>query len=168
MFAPRLIHPVIAEIYRPDPAATRAFDPPGPPDSGYDDTFKEYVAYDESGARKESERELSPIEVLVQVEQEAFETLVATFGADSPVTDTVLIMRREELDEAGLIDSDGRLDISKGSRVSRLLDPETREVVVPEFQDERVFEARPRSWGYRGRMNLYILYFYRRERLGEL
>lgn len=169
MFAPRLINPVIAEIYRLDAAATWAVDPPGIPDAGYDEVFKEFVAYDETGQRKTTRRERSPIEILVQVEQESYESLVATFGGDSPVTDTVLIMDRRHLVRDGIVDtSTGEIDIPKGSRISRLLHPNTREPLVPAFQDEFIYEVRPRSWGYRGKMNIYVVYLYRRERLGEM
>lgn len=167
MFAPRLIHPVVAVLHRLDPAATWAVDPPGPPDSGFDPDFKEYAIYDDPG-RTSARRERSPIEVRCQVEQESYETLVATFGGDSPVTDTVLVARTKELRAAGLIGSDGELDIPKGSRVSSILDPVTRQKVVKDFSDMYVFEARPRSWGYRDRMNLYVLYFYNRGQVGEV
>lgn len=168
LFAPRLINPVIAEIYRLDAASTWAVDPPGVPDKGYDSVFKEFRAYDQAGERTLSRQERDPIEIFVQVEQESFENLVATFGGDSPVTDTILVAKTTSLATAGLILSDGRLDIPKGSRLSKLMHPHTREQIVPEFSDQFVYEARPRSWGYRGKMNLYVLYFLRRERLGEL
>lgn len=167
LFAPRLIEPVIAVIHRLDAASTWAVDPPGTPSKGYDEVFKEFRVYD-NPTRTESRQELTAIEVLAQVEQESYEALVATFGGDSPVTDTVLVLHRQDMLTANLIASDGRLNIPKGSRVSKLLNAHTREQLVPDFQDEFVFEARPRSWGFRGKMNLFVLYFYRRERLGEL
>jgi hypothetical protein len=165
MFAPRLINPVVAVIHRLDAASTWAEDPPGVPDKGFDSVFKEFRVYDDP-ARTNTRQELAAIEVKAQVEQESYENLVATFGGDSPVTDTVLVLHRRYLKRAGLILADGRLDIPKGSRVSKLYHPTTREQLVPDFEDEFVYEARPRSWGYRGKVNLYILYFYRRKRLG--
>lgn len=165
--APRLIHPVLAVIERLDAAATWAVDPPGTPDKGFDPVFKEPRVSDDP-TREDARQYRAAIEVRVQVEQESYESLVATFGGDSPVTDTALVARTRELKLAGLIDSNGKVDIPKGSKVTKLIDPRTRAQVIPEFEDMFVYEVRPRSWGYAGRMNLYIIYFYKREQLGEL
>lgn len=148
---PLIAQTSVAVIYRLDPTATAAVDPPGPDAAGYDPVFREPIVYDNAGTRTSARRELAPVRVPCQVEAARFEELRQQFSGDAPNSNVVLVLHRQDLETLGLLDPTTRkLLIAVNDRVSGLERSGAPGQVVQPFVGEGlfVFEVRPASFGF--------------------
>lgn len=109
-------------IYRLDPTAQWAYDPPGTPSQGYDDILQEPVITENSITTEweSSRKELSPVRVPAQVEIQSHRRLAMTFSGNVPNSNIVFVTHRMHLEPLGLIDSDGNCLIKPYDRIPSL------------------------------------------------
>lgn len=102
----RLINPFLAEIAQLDTVATDADpDGPGPLTSGYDDDFKETVAYSAGAQPRVDARQEKPLlRIPCQVEVSTLETLEQLGAGASPHSRLTLVFHFEHLEQVGLVD----------------------------------------------------------------
>lgn len=102
----RLINPFLAEIAQLDTVATDADpDGQGPLTSGYDDDFKETVAYSAGAQPRVDARQEKPLlRIPCQVEVSTLETLEQLGSGASPHSRLTLVFHFEHLEQAGLVD----------------------------------------------------------------
>lgn len=102
----RLINPFQAEIAQLDTVATDADpDGPGPLTSGYDDDFKETVAYSAGAQPRVDARQEKPLlRIPCQVEVSTLETLEQLGAGASPHSRLTLVFHFEHLEQVGLVD----------------------------------------------------------------
>jgi len=141
----------IAVIHRLDPTATRSFDPPGEPTSGYDPEFDEPVVYDSGTSRLSARHELPLVRVPCQVETPTFEHLQQFGPGIVENTALVIVTHRQDLQLLSLIDPATRAClIKKSDRVSAIERYGFPGVVQQPLAEDGlyVFEIRPGSWGF--------------------
>jgi len=141
----------VAVLHRLDVAATRAYDPPGVPTTGYDPDFSEPVVYDASNVRTSARRELTAVRVPCQVETPRFEELQQAGAGIIANTSLILVVSRFDLERLSLLDPTTRAPlIRKSDRVSAI----ERYGVTGQSQQPLaddglyVLEVRPASWGF--------------------
>lgn len=102
----RLINPFLAEIAQLDTVATDADpDGQGPLTSGYDDDFKETVAYSAGAQPRVDARQEKPLlRIPCQVEVSTLETLEQLGAGASPHSRLTLVFHFEHLEQVGLVD----------------------------------------------------------------
>jgi hypothetical protein len=150
---PLLLQPSVAVIHRLDISGTRAVDPPGEPDAGYDDTFRETIAYDDTATatRQTTRREMPPIRIPCQVEDPTEERLRQLGIGDDLFVTILLVLHRRDLDRLHLLDANRETKFKKGDRVSRLERyGAPAGTVVKQFASPGFFvqETRAGSWGF--------------------
>lgn len=149
MFRVPLLFPVAAVVHRLSIEATRDVNPPGEPTTGYDETFREPIVYDQAKVRTDARRELPPVRVPCQIESLSFETLRQLALGDAPVTNMVFVFHRRDLESLGLLDANRDVVLKKGDRISAIERLNVPGSVVRTLREPGlfVFEMRPRSWG---------------------
>src|SRR6185295_10120563 len=105
---PLLLAVVDAIVYRLDVAATRALDPPGAATSGFDDAFREPVAYDTQQGSSVADRavarvELAPVRVPCQVETTLYESLAEAYQGNLQQNELAVVFHVKDLTLRGLI-----------------------------------------------------------------
>ena len=166
----RLIFPFLACIGQLDTVATEADpDGAGPLTSGYDPDFREPVRVPLVGSQVGSaaRRELDPIYVPIQIEDEAWEALSAMRTGDSPRTLLRVVMHFADLERLGYVDSttgDAKVP-RKADRLISIHNYSTR-ALVQMMPGGGLFctEAQPRSHGLGSlRRNLLLVVFENRD-----
>lgn len=167
-----LIHPFLVDIAQLAASETRA-DPDGAGalTSGYDDDFREPVAYDQPNATgnvvtRQTTRKENLISAPAQVDSGVFEALQMLRSGKSPSSSVDLTFHVCSLQQLGLIDPDtGLTTIKIGDRLVAIRECKTGELVqtVPTPPGLYVTEVRPSGFMGGGR-NLFIVTFEERER----
>lgn len=156
-----LHNPVLAVIERIDPAATRAFNPPGEDSKGYDDLFQQPTYYvDATGARKSSTQVVEQ-KVLAQVEMDRERMKRMVPAGDMPIFDFALVLHVRDLRRRALLNTDGTCKIKVGDRVSKLVHPRRPTEVVATYSGTEacwIVEVRSASYGFAGRRDLFLLF----------
>lgn len=160
----RLIWPFKAEIARLSQEGTAADpDGAGPLTSGYDPVFREPIK--QAGVVRRVE--LDPIMVPCQVEDRAWEALMASAGGDDPRIEMTLVFHFRDLERMGLVDATtGDALIRKNDRLVAIRDYRTEAVIqsVTTPPGLYVTQALPRSYGLSGlSRNLLAVTFESRE-----
>lgn len=114
-----LIFRFFADVYRLDPAAMAAVNPPGPAATGFDDDFQE-PRLETPGAP--IRREMAPVRLPCQVEPDVWDQLRLFDAGNSPSTGIVLTMHFDDLARAGLVSASGEPTLRPGDRVGGLYD----------------------------------------------
>jgi hypothetical protein len=161
---PLILQASAAVIYRLNTTATRAADPPGSAVSGYDDAFREPVAYDTtqgaSVANRAVERvEYSPVRVPCQVEVANFDMLKESYQGNLQQGEFALVFAVQDLQFLSLIDpSTNKPIFGVGDRVSAIEKLNLPGILsVPLSQGGMFFrEVFPASWGFNDTYNLWI------------
>lgn len=103
----RLLFPMLARIGRLDTASTAGPQEDGQ-QKGYDEDFREPVrVQDGSQEGHSSRKELEPLDLLCQVEDEVWEQMLMLPTGNSPVTRVTLVFHFRDLEEAQLVDVNG-------------------------------------------------------------
>lgn len=148
MFHVGLIFPEVAVIYRLDQPSTWAQDPPGTPSAGYDPILREPYVYRASGVRATTRQEMAPISVPCQYSTMSEYRLRMIFTGDAPVTNSVLILDREDMRNLSLLDATtGECTLKPGDRLDHL---ESKAGVVTRTFNPHLFiyEVRTGSHGF--------------------
>jgi hypothetical protein len=152
---PLLLQRSVAVIHRLDISSTRAANPPGEANVGYDETLREPIVYDGStttpDTRQDTRKELSEIRVPCQVEVLSDEALRELGVGDAPITNMTFVFHRETLENLGLLDSNRDVTLKKGDRVSHLEKYGAAVgTVIKTFSDPGlyIYEMRAGSWGF--------------------
>lgn len=113
----RLIRPLTAEIARVDPATMIS-------SSNYDRHFRNIkkVDSDGDGIGERTRAEFPLLQVQAQIEVANQEQRAMTASGDVPNSRITLVIHLKELEDRGLVDSDGRPVIKVGDRLVRLID----------------------------------------------
>ena len=166
-----LIFPMAVEIERIDTTGTRG-------SGGYDDTFQEPRVFaasqlvpgipDKGAPRGDvATQYLPPIIVEAQVETRDINTLRAALTGKDNIFKIALVIHYEELEERGLIDANGNPLFRSGDRLTRILDPDTHELVmvIPDPPGAYATEDEDQSFGLSGvSRNLLHITFQNRDR----
>ncbi len=114
-----LINPFDLTIAPLDTAATAAVDPPGTPDSGYDDVFREPRVWNTPGTetKETARREGTPYIVRAQVEVGPWNDAQRAELGDDPRFELVAVADLYLLKRDGFLDADGRPNIHRGDRL---------------------------------------------------
>lgn len=107
----RLIRPSKAELAKLDPVATRAIDPPGLPTIGYDDIAREPLVVTnpaKPGGADVLRVNSAPFYLPAQIETPKVDLLLMLAGGVSPERELVLIFHMADIEDAGLVDAQGR------------------------------------------------------------
>lgn len=114
----RLINVFTAVIWRVDTAATAAV-----VGGGYDDEFGETIPVEDgtqTGATSRRE-EAEALRIPVQLDRDVdWHRDILTRGGREIEADIVLVMAREDLENMGLVDADGEVELNKGDRVEAI------------------------------------------------
>lgn len=161
---PLILQPSDAVIYRLDTASTRADNPPGAATSGYDDAFREPVAYDTTqgasvAARVVDRKEFAPIRVPCQVETANFDLLRESYQGNLQQGEFALVFAVQDLQFLNLIDPGTNKPIfAVGDRVSSIEKHNLPGVLSVPLSGEGYFfrEVYPASWGFNDTYNLWI------------
>ena len=150
-----LIFPFRAQVFRLDVAETKAT-------GGYDSTFGETrVHRDAGGKRVTARKEMAPILVRAQIEDQTFDTLNALNAGQSPERTVQLVAHMRWLEQNNLIDpATGLARFRVGDRLGAIYTD--REVLVHTITDPPGLyctEVRPISYGLGGKLNLLLLAF---------
>lgn len=117
-----LVFRFYAEIYRLDPVAMAAVDPPGPATTGFDDDFQEPRLEAMGGLGKPIRREMAAVRLPCQVEPDVWDQLRMFDAGNSPSTGIVLTMHFDDLARAGLVTASGEPTLRAGDRLGGLYD----------------------------------------------
>jgi hypothetical protein len=144
-----------AIVHRRDPIGTRGVDPPGPATDGFDDIFREPVAFDTGTGSEVDTRNvtllyLPPIRVKCQVETTLFDDLRQAFSGGLRESRITLVLHRQDLLPQGLINTKtGNIKLGIGDKVTGF---ERHGLGVPTvtFPEPGLFiqEIRPASFGF--------------------
>ena len=113
-----LINVFVAVIWRVDTAATAAV-----VGGGYDDEFGETIPVDNDTQQGESSLryEATPLRIEVQLDRDSdYHREILTRAGIKQEADIVLIMHREFLENAGLVDADGEVMLNKGDKLEQV------------------------------------------------
>ncbi len=166
----RLIFPFKAEIFRLSQEGTDADpDAGGPLTSGYDPILREPILLPADGVGG-SDRvgaphrvELAPILLPCQIEDQVWESLMASLGGDDPRVELTLIFHFEDLERLSLVDSTtGDALIRKGDRLGSIRDFNLETVVQAVKTPPGLYaiHVQPRSYGLSaGTRNLLAVVF---------
>lgn len=161
---PLILQPSVAVIYRIDTATTRAIDPPGAATSGYNDAFREPVAFDTTEGASIADREIArvefaPIRVPCQVEVANFDLLKESYQGDLQQGEFALVFAVQDLQLLNLIDPTTNKPIFKvGDRVSAIEKLNLPGILAVPLSGEGMHlrEVFPASWGFNDTYNLWI------------
>jgi len=137
-------------------------------ESGYDDEFREplvVVSAEAGSERGTSTRVESLVQLHAQVEPVDVERLAAGMTGPTPDNALTLCLHYKELEDEGLVGSDGRPLLKIGDRLAALRDPRTKELVETFRNPPGMFAIAVRpGWGWLGRKrNLLLITFADRE-----
>lgn len=164
----RLIFPFFAEIAQLDTVETAADpDGAGPLTSGYDDDFRTVIHVPQAGGGGASARKEKPV-ILVpcQIEPIDFDKLQQFASGNIPERDVTLVFHFSDLEELGLVGSDGNALIRFGDRLSAIRQCPSAELVQEVTNPPGLFAVgiRPSGFGLSGgERNLLIVGFNDRE-----
>ena len=151
-------------IARLDLAGTAA--PAAPLDAGFDPVFREprVAPAANAVAGPSTRKELAPIILRAQVEDQSWEEFLASRTGDLDNEEVRLVFHFKDLENAGLVDgtTGDALVPRKGDRLDAILDPRTEALVqlVPNPPGLFCVHAQPRSYGLRSmRRNLLVATF---------
>lgn len=164
IIVPLILQSSQAVICRLNTAATRVANPPGAATGGYDDVFREPVAYDTtqgaSIADRQVERvEFTPVRAPCQVETTNFNLLKESYQGDLQQGEFALVFAVQDLKFLNLIDPTTNKPIfGIGDRVSAIEKLNLPGILsVPLAGDGMYFrEVFPASWGFNDTYNLWI------------
>jgi hypothetical protein len=164
IIVPLILQVSDAVIYRANIAATRAADPPGAATSGFDDAFREPVAYDTTAGASIADRavervEFAPIRVPCQIEVANFNMLKESYQGDLQQGEFALVFAVADLQFLNYIDpSTNKPIFTVGDRVSAIEKHNLPGVLsVPLSGDGMYFrEVFPASWGFNDTYNLWV------------
>jgi hypothetical protein len=164
----------VAEIHRLDVPATDSVKPYAGATSGFDDDFRETVAYDDAPAvgtatkRKVARVDLPPVLVECQVESGNHERHSMKGPGNQPVYAYTLVVHRDVMEELGLLDPKTAVfSIKPNDRCPRILygpDSEREGDVAynfaPEPGDEGLYvhEVKPDSEGFGPAYSLVLIH----------
>lgn len=113
-----LINIFVAVIWRLDTAATAAV-----PGGGYDAEFGETIPVDNGTQEGESSLryEATPLRVEVQLDRDPkWHEAILTRAGIKQAANIVLVMHREFLENAGLVDANGKVMLNKGDKLEQI------------------------------------------------
>lgn len=147
---PLILQPSLAVVHRLSVEATRNADPEGPETTGYDETLREPISYEQGHEVLDTRREMAPIRVPCQIETLSFEALRQLRLGDAPISNMVFVFHRRDLERLGLLDSNRDVVLKKGDRISAIERHGAPGVRSKSLKEPGlfVFEMRPRSWGF--------------------
>ena len=163
----RLIFPFLAELAQLDTVAmTRDPDGDGPQTSGYDLDFKEPVIVQESAEDLVGQplREETCRRVRCQIEDKVMEGIRQVLGGTSPDSAITLVFHFKDLEDAGMVDDDGRATIRVNDRLAQILDCD--ENVIETIRNPPglfVVSASSAGFGIGRQRNLLVVDFAERE-----
>lgn len=162
-----LIFPFLARIHPLDLAGTAASPGPGIP-SGFDPHFRVPVRVPNGTQQGQSaRRELPPVELTCQVEDEAWESLQMMRSGNSPNTRVLLVFHFEELEYLGHVDAatGDALMPRVGDRLGAILRHPDGLLVQEMAEKPGIYctQAQPRSHGPGGHRNLLVCTFEARD-----
>lgn len=161
---PLILQPSAAVICRLNIAATRASDPPGAAAGGYDDAFREPVAYDTTqgasiAARQVARVEFAPVRAPCQVETANFDLLKESYQGNLQQGEFALVFAVQDLKFLNLMDpSTNKPIFGVGDRVSAIEKLNLPGVLAVPLSDDGMYfrEVFPASWGFNDTYNLWI------------
>lgn len=164
IIVPLILQVSDAVIYRLDTASTRSADPPGAATSGYNDAFREPVAFDTTAGASIADRqvervEFAPVRIPCQVEVANFDLLRESYQGDLQQGEFALVFAVQDLQFYGMIDiTTNKPKFKIGDRVSAIEKHNLPGVLsVPLSGDGMYFrEVFPASWGFNDTYNLWI------------
>ena len=157
----RLIFPQLAVIARLNTNKTRANDPPGSVDEGYDDVFREPRNFTNAGER-DNTRVDDTLTIPCQIEDFQFRELRQLHAGNNPNTRYNLIFHFRDLEKRGLVDpSTGKPLVGTNDRLVEVRDICTKQT-IQKFENMYFTEARP-GFGIGSGRNLLILKVEERE-----
>lgn len=166
----RLINPFLVDIAQLDTAATAA-DPDGGGEltSGYDDDFNEVVkvpsATKEGGAS--ARQETAIVQLMCQVENDLTAQQAQLLSGDAGEFLFRLVFHFEELEDAGMVDPNGRATVRVNDRIVALRDCDSGELIREFLVEEGgayITHALDRSYGLSGgKRNLLVCTVQERE-----
>lgn len=145
-FRGRLICPFVIELARLDPEATAAVDPPGPVGVGYDSLFDEPTLEGPVDAGQPVRRELAPILIPAQIEEDSWEALAMVEAGNLPDTAIEATCFYPDLEDMGLVDGGGMPMIRHGDRLVSIQRQDGAVVVTPR-DSLYVVQVRPEGFG---------------------
>lgn len=169
---PLLLQKSLAVIYRLNPAMTKDVRPYSGATSGYDNTFREPVLYDDerySGTERDTARiEYPPVRVPCQVEPTNADELRQLAGGDMPNSDIQLVLHKQDLLDLKLIDRrTSELKLKVNDRVSRIeaYDNPNKSTYTFEGPGLYIWHLQPASFGFgTDGFDLYIAFLDDRQR----
>lgn len=144
----RLLNPVLITVESINPTTTRAEDPPGPDTEGYDDDFREPVAYfDPADAERKVTTQTTTRQFHAQVEVDREHLARYEPTGDFPEFDVVLVASIRDLTQRGYMNADGSPVIQIGDRPTKAVSRKNGKVQAT-WPDLVIDEWRHASWGF--------------------
>jgi hypothetical protein len=157
----------VAELAQLDTVQmTRDPDGAGPQTSGYDLDFKEPVIIQASTEDLTGQplREERCVRVRCQIEDKVMEGIRQVLGGTSPDSAITMVFHFKDLEDAGMVDDDGKATIRVNDRLAKILDCD--ENVIEEIIDPPglfVLSATSAGFGLGRHRNLLVVDFGERE-----
>lgn len=135
--------------------------------SGYDTHFREPVFIpDGTQTGRSARRELEPVNLPCQVEDEVWEQLQMMKGGNSPQTRITLVFHFADLEQMGLVDAETQEPKAPrvGDRLAGIYKKNGMLAQsVPEVPGVFCVQAAPRAFGFGGERNLLVCVFEARD-----
>lgn len=151
----RLIFPFRVFIARVDPASIADAGPGG--EDGFDDDFREPTLEQVSGREVPVRRELDSVMLAAQIEPGTFDGMEMLAQGNSPRGDMQISISHRVIEDAGLVDDNGRATLRAGDRLVKIEGDLTRfsyHVDPPLYIESTTAD----SWGLgSGRPNLLVV-----------
>lgn len=141
-------------------------DGPGPETSGYDLDFREpiIIKADADDVKGEALREETCVRLRCQIEDGVFEAVRQVLGGTSPDSKMTLVFHFKDLEEANMLDENGRAMIRLHDRLLAIYDCDEKLIeTIPDPPGLFVNDVTPAGFGIGRSRNLLIVGLQERE-----